>query len=102
MGLRFGRDECERIRALYQQPELFRSRIDMTRYRFGRGEYQYFAYPLPARIDQLRHELYAQLAPVASEWMSTLKLPAEYPQSLDAFLARSHDAGQTRPTPLLL
>ncbi len=96
------REECEATRALYSQPDLFRSRIDMARYRFGRGEYQYFAYPLPARLDQLRHELYTRLAPVATEWMAALRLPAEYPESLDAFLAQCHAAGQTRPTPLLL
>jgi len=102
LGVILTRDECEAMRALYAQPELFRSRIDMARYRFGRGEYQYFTYPLPDRIDRLRHELYAQLAPAATEWMAALNLPAEYPQSLDAFLARCHDARQTRPTPLLL
>src|ERR1017187_7819431 len=102
LGTLLDRRECEAIRSLYAQPELFRSRIDMARYRFGRGEYQYFSYPLPARIDQLRHQLYANLAPAATEWMAALRLPVEYPPQLADFLAYCHDAGQTRPTPLLL
>ena len=102
LGALLTRDECEATRALYADPDLFRSRIDLARYRFGRGEYQYFSYPLPARIDALRHELYSQLAPAAMEWMAALKLSAEYPPSLDDFLTQCHDAGQPRPTPLLL
>src|SRR6201995_5085862 len=74
--------ECEDIRGLYDQAEMFSSRIDMARYRFGRVEYQYFAYPLPPRIDQLRHELYAQLNPIATEWMAALRSPKEYPPAL--------------------
>jgi hypothetical protein len=102
LGTLFSPVECESIRGLYQQPELFRSRIDMARYRFGRGEYQYFASPLPARIDGLRHELYAQLASVATEWMAALRQEIGYPAELEAFLEQCHAAGQTRPTPLLL
>lgn len=102
LGVILTPEECESTRSLYSQPDLFRSRVDMARFRFGRGEYQYFSYPLPAHIDRLRHEFYGQLAPVAAEWMATLNLPADYPQSLDEFLVRCHDAGQTRPTPLLL
>ncbi|HWZ31189.1 MAG TPA: 2OG-Fe(II) oxygenase [Bryobacteraceae bacterium] len=95
-------EDAEKIRSLYASPEIFRSHIDMARYRFGRGEYQYFAYPLPERIDQIRHDLYRQLAPVAREWMSALSRDTEYPDDLDAFLESCHTAGQTRPTPLLL
>lgn len=102
VGMLLTREECESTRALYSQPDLFRTRIDMARYRFGRGEYQYFSYPLPARVDELRRELYALLAPVATAWMAALRLPSEYPDSLDAFLAQCHAAGQMRPTPLLL
>jgi hypothetical protein len=102
LGKLLNQRECENIRALYAQPELFRSRIDMARYRFGRGEYQYFAYPLPARVDQLRQELYRQLAPTAREWMAALSLPKDYPADLSSFLKECEDAGQARPTPLLL
>jgi len=102
LGVILTREECEATRALYSQPGNFRSRIDLARYRFGRGEYQYFTYPLPARIDQLRHDLYAQLVQTAQEWMAALRLPADYPASLSGFLTQCHEAGQTRPTPLLL
>ena len=102
LGTLLTRDESEQIRQLYDHPETFRSRIDMARYRFGRGEYQYFAYPLPPKLDQIRHELYAQLAPIARDWMSALKLDAPYPDHLDDFLKQCHEAAQPRPTPLLL
>src|SRR5271170_7028328 len=78
LGTLLNQQECEEIRALYAQAELFRSRIDMARYRFGRGEYQYFAYPLSARVDELRQELYRRLAPTACEWMAALSLPKDY------------------------
>lgn len=84
------------------ETERFRSRIDMARYRFGRGEYQYFAYPLPESVQRLRESLYIQLAPVANEWMSALKLPEDFPAGLDSFLKHCHARGQKRPTPLLL
>jgi len=94
--------ECQGVRGLYPQPELFRSRIDMARYRFGRGEYQYFTYPLPARIQELREDLYTQLAPTAREWMSALSLAQAYPDQLPEFLKECQAVGQVRPTPLLL
>jgi len=102
LGKLLSRKEAEQIRSLYEDPGTFRSRIDMARYRFGRGEYQYFAYPLPDRIDRLRHELYGQLSPVAAEWMAALSKETCYPVELDAFLDECHDGGQERPTPLLL
>jgi hypothetical protein len=88
--------------ALYDQPELFRDRIEMARYRFGRGEYQYFRYPLPPLVESLREELYARLWGVANRWGKMLRGGAEFPDSLAALLDRCHAAGQTRPTPLLL
>jgi hypothetical protein len=102
LGRLLGRHECESIRDLYAQPDLFRSRIEMARYRFGRGEYQYFSYPLPDAIDKLRQELYGQLAETATEWMKALSLPQPYPPELDGFQQRCHAASQNRPTPLLL
>jgi hypothetical protein len=74
----------------------------MARYRFGRGEYQYFAYPLPSLVDRLRTGLYRDLAPIARQWMEDLRLAAEYPDGHPAFLEICHAAGQQRPTPLLL
>ena len=79
LGIALNRRECESIRSLYAQPEHFRSRIDMARYRFGRGEYQYFSYPLPAVIEELRQELYGQLGNTARECMAALSLSKEYP-----------------------
>ena len=102
LGILLKQRECEEIRALYAQPELFRSRIDMARYRFGRGEYQYFYYPLPAQIDELRRELYSQLVSTAREWTAALSRQQEYPEDLSCFLEQCAAAGQVRPTPLLL
>src|SRR5579863_5799863 len=101
LGTVLKQPECEALRTLYAQPELFRSRIDMARYRFGRGEYQYFAYPLPEIVDELRRSLYQRLAPVAREWMAALSLSADYPDNLDQFLEICHANHQPRPTPLL-
>ena len=95
-------DECAALRALYPQTALFRSRIVMARHGFGRGEYQYFAYPLPPVLQQLRETLYAHLAPLANRWNRQLRVPVTYPDTLQAFLARCHAAGQMKPTPLLL
>jgi uncharacterized protein len=94
--------QCEELRSLYSDASLFRSRIDMERYRFGRGEYQYFANPLPELVAKLREELYRFLAPTANEWMSALRIKAEFPANLDSFLKHCHRRGQKRPTPLLL
>jgi uncharacterized protein len=102
LGILLNQRECEGLRSLYAQPELFRSRIDMARYRFGRGEYQYFSYPLPARIDELRRELYGQLVGTAKEWTTALSREQEYPPDLSRFLEQCKSAGQSRPTPLLL
>jgi uncharacterized protein len=95
-------EACGGIAGLYDAPEHFRSRIDMRRYRFGRGEYQYFNYPLPSPIGELRASLYATLAPIASRWVADLRMDATFPPELPAFLEQCHAAGQTRPTPLLL
>jgi len=94
--------ECEGLRALYAKPELFRSRIDMARFRFGRGEYEYFAYPLPTIVTELRIALYAHLYTTASDWMQALSLDGRFPASHDEFLQQCAARGQTRPTPLVL
>jgi hypothetical protein len=104
-------DECAALAALYASESAFRSRIDMVRFRFGVGEYKYFAVPLPPVVDALRHDLYGRLAPVANRWKVRLKPGTAhrsakgvnlYPATLDAFLKQCHAAGQRRPTPLLL
>jgi hypothetical protein len=102
LGTLLTEKECVELRLVYARPELFRSRIDMARYRFGQGEYQYFCYPLPSRVDNLRRDLYRRLAPIASDWMEALSLPFAYPEELEPFLHHCHENGQQRPTPLLL
>ena len=94
--------ECESLAALYANNALFRSRIVMARHGFGRGEYQYFAYPLPDPVQTLRAAFYPQLAPIANGWNARMGMPVRYPAQHEAFLQRCHAAGQTRPTPLLL
>lgn len=94
--------ECEDLAGLYPHAELFRSRIVMARHGFGRGEYQYFAYPLPEIVGTLRRLLYPRLAAVANRWAAAFGSEHRYPAQHQAFLARCHEAGQTRPTPLLL
>jgi hypothetical protein len=94
--------ECRGVAGLYDQPQLFRSHIVMARHGFGRGEYQYFDYPLPPPIAALRPAAYERLAPIANRWSAALGSDTAFPETHDAFLARCHDAGQRRPTPLLL
>ncbi|MGF7159607.1 hypothetical protein FHS85_001226 [Rhodoligotrophos appendicifer] len=94
--------ECREIAALYPRDDLFRSHVIMARHGFGRGEYKYFAYPLPAPLSPLRRSLYAQLAPIANRWNEAMGIETRYPADHEAFLTRCHEAGQTRPTPLLL
>ncbi len=93
---------CLALAAQYEQPQRFRSRVVMARHGYGRGEYQYFAYPLPEPVAALRSALYAPLAAIANRWQAALGLEARFPLEHDAFLARCHAAGQVRPTPLLL
>ena len=95
-------DECETLAALYDDDAKFRSRIVMGRHGFGRGEYKYFAYPLPEPIASLRPVLYPPLSRVANRWNEAMGIAIRYPDDHTAFLKRCHDAGQTRPTPLLL
>lgn len=94
--------ECEAYAALYDRPQLFRSRVVMERHGFGRGEYQYFAYPLPGPLAELRSALYPPLARIANRWQAALGLEGRFPEQHAGFLARCHAAGQLRPTPLLL
>ena len=97
-------DECTALAHLYPTDERFRSRIDMSRFRFGVGEYKYFSAPLPGIVQALREELYARLAPIANRWKVRLKpdTPDVFPLNLSEFVERCHQAGQTKPTPLLL
>jgi uncharacterized protein len=96
------KEECREVASLYSDDALFRSRVVMARHGFGKGEYKYFRYPLPALIAQLRTELYPTLAEIANRWNDEMKIAVRYPQRHDEFLARCHAAGQDKPTPLLL
>jgi hypothetical protein len=94
--------ECADIAALYADEKHFRSHIHMARHGFGRGEYRYFKYPLPPRIAELRTALYAHIVPFANAWNERMNVAVRYPQRHADYLKLCHDAGQTRPTPLLL
>jgi hypothetical protein len=93
--------ECMEIAETYAGDELFRSRVVMARHGFGRGEYKYFAYPLPPAVAELRAAFYPRLAPIANQWQQGSS-DVQYPEDHTAFLERCHIAGQTKPTPLLL
>ena len=95
-------EECRRLAALYPSQDPFRSRVIMQRHNFGRGEYQYFRYPLPAAVERLRQAIYPHLAPIANDWREKLNDEGRFPPSLDAYLHECHKAGQERPTPLML
>ena len=102
LGALLWREECDSLRDLYIDTTRFRSRIDMARYRFGEGEYQYFAYPLPELVAVLREALYVRLADSANDWMEALGRPGRFPAEHPAFLKQCAKSAQKRPTPLLL
>jgi hypothetical protein len=96
------RDETSAIAGLYDDDSRFRSHVIMARHGFGRGEYKYFTYPLPGTITDLRTALYPRLAPIANRWNESMGIDVSFPGTHAEFIKRCHDAGQTRPTPLLL
>ncbi|MEC3976074.1 2OG-Fe(II) oxygenase [Amycolatopsis sp. H20-H5] len=93
---------CREISGLYDQVHHFRSTIDMARYRFGSGQYRYFARPLPEPVLRLREAFYPLLLPIARDWAARLRRPSPWPDSFEEWLDRCHRAGQTKPTPILL
>ena len=93
---------CDATAALYGPGETFRSHVVMARHGFGRGEYRYFAYPLPPLITALRTDLYTPLAQIANRWHARMGMECRFPDDHSTFLSRCHAAGQQRPTPLLL
>jgi hypothetical protein len=95
-------DECQALAELYPEDGLFRSRVVMARHGSGRGEYKYFSYPLPEIIAELRTAIYPRLVTVANRWNIAMGNEGRYPDEHSDFIMRCHDAGQLRPTPLLL
>jgi uncharacterized protein len=95
-------EECASIAALYPHEQHFRSHIHMARHGFGKGEYRYFKYPLPAPIAALRPALYGRIVPIANGWNGRMNIATRYPDAHADYLAKCHAAGQVRPTPLLL
>lgn len=95
-------ETCRTLIDLYADDALFRSKVVMGRHGFGRGEYKYFAYPLPAPLERLRTTLYPDLATMANRWQVAMGTGTTYPTSHADYLKQCHAAGQTRPTPLLL
>src|SRR4051812_16096830 len=91
-------EECAALAGSYGNEELFRSRVVMARHGFGRGEYKYFAYPLPELVTRLRTELYPALAEMANRWNEALRVEARFPARHDDYLEQCHQAGQTKPT----
>ncbi|WP_102144652.1 2OG-Fe(II) oxygenase [Mycobacterium hubeiense] len=96
------KSEASSIRALYPDDHLFRSTIDMARYRFGAGQYRYFERPYPQPIEALKHALYPRLLPIARDWWTKLGRTAPWPDTLDDWLDMCHAAGQTKSTAILL
>jgi hypothetical protein len=94
--------ECGALLREYDNSDIYRSRVVMSRHGFGRGEYKYFRYPLPCVVEELRTAIYPQLAAIANRWHEALDIDVRFPDKHEAFLARCHHAGQLRPTPLIL
>jgi|SRR4051794_35976861 hypothetical protein len=95
-------ERCKQLADLYPSDAPFRSRVIMARHGFGRGEYKYFAYPLPDVVAALRAMLYPPLAEIANRWNEALQIATRYPARHEDYLAHCHKMGQTKPTPLLL
>ena len=95
-------DECREVAGLYPKDGVFRSQVVMVRHGFGRGEYKYFSYPLPDLVADLRSAFYPQLVPIANRWNQAMGIDVRYPEKHADFIERCHQAGQIRPTPLLL
>jgi len=94
--------ECDKLAQLYPKDRIFRSRVLMAQHGFGRGEYKYFSYPLPDMVNDLRTAIYPRLVPIANRWNSAMGIDVLYPEKHADFITRCHNAGQLKPTPLLL
>ncbi|HVT69844.1 MAG TPA: 2OG-Fe(II) oxygenase, partial [Trebonia sp.] len=94
--------ETAELRGLYDDLSRFRSTVDMARHRFGRGEYRYFRTPYPEPVQRLKEALYPRLVPIARDWYARLGRPAPWPDDLGEWLRMCHEAGQVKPTAILL
>lgn len=94
--------ECEELQKMYSDPSLYRNVINMQRYRFGKGEYKYFNYPLPEKLQAIRESFYEPLSILANSWMSQLGIPISYPKKHKELINHCHEQHQLRPTPLIL
>jgi hypothetical protein len=94
--------ECRKISSLYDEPARFRTTVDMARHRFGSGQYRYFTHDLPDLVRELREAFYPRLLPIARDWAAKLGKPAPWPDSLDEWLRRCHEAGQSKSAQILL
>lgn len=94
--------ECETLKANYQHPDAYRKKVVMERYRFGLGEYKYFDYPLPDLLQELRENIYPQLAQVANTWMNALNIAQEFPLNHQAFIQQCQAKEQSKATVLIL
>jgi hypothetical protein len=95
-------NQCNALSSGYENEDLYRSRVVMANHGFGRGEYKYFAYPLPSVIVDLRESLYPYLVQIANRWNEVMGIDVRYPAEHEVYKARCHEAGQTKPTPLIL
>ncbi|MFJ4841613.1 2OG-Fe(II) oxygenase [Streptomyces sp. NPDC088746] len=95
-------EECHALTALYDEPERFRTTVDMARHRFGSGTYRYFTHDLPEPVSALREAFYPRLLPIARDWAARLGRPAPWPGGLSEWVAMCHDAGQTKSAQILL
>lgn len=95
-------EHCENLRGLYDERDGYRKTVVMERFRFGKGEYKYFGYPLPQVVEYLRKQVYARLVPVANQWMEQLQIDKRFPITQEELVAQCHAKGQLKPTPLLL
>ena len=95
-------DECDRAAALYEDEPLYRSKVTMARHGYGQGEYKYFRYPLPSMVADLRTHVWPEVATLANRWNEAMRIDMRYPGTHAEFVQRCHEAGQVRPTPLML
>ncbi|MEH6403320.1 MAG: 2OG-Fe(II) oxygenase [Sneathiella sp.] len=102
LGQILSSEQSDDLVALYSRDENFRSKVVMSRHNFGKGEYQYFSYPLPVQIEAMRQEFYSGLSPIANKWATDMKREGRYPEELGRYLKLCHEKDQLRPTPLML